>query len=221
MKKSPLILALAGCLLAALNGLAHSVWLEPNAAGELMLRFAEPDGKFEKSPGHLDELTQPIAWKPGASNAPVTLTVEKKSDHFRLAEAKATDTVQAETDFQVMTAPGRPGRLPHFYARWHPAGAGAATPALTLDLVPTGKSGEVRVFFRGKPLGGIKATLRTPDEKEQEVTADGEGYLRYASTQSGQHMLSIARHRETVGGFAGGRAYDLTSHNASLTWRQP
>lgn len=47
------------------------------------------------------------------------------------------------------------------------------------------------------------------------------GLLRFTSTQSGQHMLSVARHRETVGGFAGGRTHDLTSHNASLTWRQP
>lgn len=221
MKNLSLLLALICSVLAAVNGFAHSVWLEPNAAGDLMLRFAEPDGKFEKSPGHLDELSQPVAWKPGASNAPVALIVEKKSDHFQITDAKAADSVQAETDFQVMTTPGRPGRLPHFYARWHPPGAGAATPSLTLDLVPTGKPGEVRVFFRGQPLGGIKATLRTPDEKEQELSADNEGYLRFAATQPGQHMLSIARHRETVGGFAGGRVYDLTSHNASLTWRQP
>ena len=120
-----------------------------------------------------------------------------------------------------MAAPGKPGRLPHFYARWQPVGAGAATPSLTLDLVPADKAGEVRVLFRGKPLPGVKAVLRTPDEKEQELTADGEGVLRFSSARSGLHLLSIARHRETLGGFTGGRAYDLTSHNASLAWRQP
>lgn len=200
---------------------AHSVWIEPASDGKLILRFAEPDGKYEKSPGHLDELTAPVAWKPGASNAPTALVVEKKADHFTLGGESATTSLQVETDFQILAAPGKPGRLPHFYARWQPAAPEAATPALTLDLVPTGKAGEVRVYFRGKPLPGVKATFRTPDEKEQELTADGEGLIHYASTQSGLHLLSIARHRETLGGFAGGRAYDLTSHNASLAWQQP
>lgn len=200
---------------------AHSVWIEPDAAGRLVVRFAEPDGKLEKSPGHLDELTLPRAWQTGASNAPMALAVEKQRDHFALGPVTPNAAVQIETEFQVIAAPGRPGRRPHFYARWHPAGAGAATPALTLDLVPTGQPGEVRVFFRGKPLGGVRATLRTPDEKEQELAADAEGFLRFTSTQPGQHLLSIARHRENVGGFAGGRAYDLTSHNVALSWRQP
>ena len=77
------------------------------------------------------------------------------------------------------------------------------------------------MYFRGKPLGGIKATLRTPDEKEQELTADAEGFLRFKSNQSGQHLLSIAHHREPLAGFHGGRAYEQTSHNCSLTWQQP
>ena len=87
--------------------------------------------------------------------------------------------------------------------------------------MPTGKPGEARVYFRGQPLGGIKATFRTPDDKEQELTADADGYLRYNSNQSGQHHLSIAHHRENIAGFHLGRAYTQTSHNAALTWRQP
>lgn len=214
-------LALFAVLLLCHSLAAHSVWIEPDAGGRLVVRFAEPDGKLEKSPGHLDELTLPRAWQAGASNAPMALTVEKQRDHFALGHVTASAAVQIETEFQVIAAPGRPGRRPHFYARWHPAGAGAAAPALTLDLVPTGQAGEVRVVFRGKPLGGVRATLRPPDGKEQELTADGEGFLRFASPQAGQHLLSVAHHRETLGGFAGGRAYDLTSHNAALTWRQP
>lgn len=70
-------------------------------------------------------------------------------------------------------------------------------------------------------MAGVKATLRTPDEKEQELTADNEGLLRFESNQSGFHLLTIARHRENLPGFAGGLAYDLTSHNAALTWTSP
>lgn len=200
---------------------AHSVWIEPLADGRLAVRFAEPDGKLEKSPGHLDSLDAPAAFFVGASNAPVRCEVTKQADHFLVAGAAATNVAGVDTGFSVMAAPDRPGRKPFFYARWHPPAAGAGRPALTLDLVPTGTPGEARVYFRGKPLPDVKATLRTPDEQEQEITADGGGLLKFPVTQSGQYHVSIARHREAVPGFSDGRAYELTSHNAALTWRQP
>lgn len=191
-------------------GRAHSVWIEPLADGRLAVRFAEPDGKLEKSPGHLDSL-----------DAPVRCEVTKQADHFLVAGAAATNVAGVDTGFSVMAAPDRPGHKPFFYARWHPPTAGAGRPALTLDLVPTGTPGEARVYFRGQPLPDVKATLRTPDEKEQEITADGGGLLKFPVTQSGQYHVSIARHREAVPGFSDGQPYELTSHNAALTWRQP
>ncbi|MCI0747164.1 MAG: hypothetical protein L0Y58_17310 [Verrucomicrobia subdivision 3 bacterium] len=212
-----------GCLLVMICALvsfaasavfAHSVWIE-SVEGKLVIRFAEPGSKFEKSPGHLDSLSAPIAFVL-VTNAPMVIEAPKKSDHFHLVSASPTNTACAETIFTV-----RGERKPHFYARWQPAGAGAATPLLTLDLVPTGKEGKVRAYFRSQPLGGIKATLRTPDEGEQEITADAEGFLRFKSNQSGQHLLTIAHHREPLAGFYGGRPYKQTSHNCSLVWRQP
>lgn len=193
---------------------AHTVWIEPSN-GQLVVRFAERDGKLETSPGYLDSLSGPMAFIL-VTNAPFAVEAPKKSDHFLLVGASATNTAGVETTFTV-----RAGRKPHFYARWQPAGGAAATPLLTLDLVPTGKPGEVRVYFRGQPLGGVKATLRTPDDKDKELTADAEGFVRFTATQSGQHMISIAHHRETRAGFHGGRAYTQASHNAALTWSQP
>lgn len=194
---------------------AHSVWIEPLADGQLVARFAEPDGRLEESPGHLDSLSAPSAFVL-ITNAPVVIEAPKRTNHFALVGASATNAAGLETIFTV-----RAGRKPHFYARWQPAGAGGATPLLTLDIVPTGKPGEARVYFRGQPLGGIKATLRTPDDKEQELVADAEGFVRFTSTQPGQHLLTIAHHREPIAGFHLGRAYTQTSHNAALTWRQP
>jgi hypothetical protein len=191
----------------------HSVWIEPSD-GQLVIRFAEPDSKFETSPGYLDSLSPPIAFIL-VTNAPMAVEAPKKSDHFLLVNASPTNTACIETSFTV-----RAGRKPNFYARWQPAGTGAGAPLLTLDLVPTGKAGEVRAWFRGQPLGGIAATLRAPDEKEIELTADAEGFLHFTAGQSGQYMLSIAHYRETLAGFYGGRLYKETSHNCSLTWQQ-
>jgi len=208
-------LAAAVLALVSFQAPAHTVWIEPLGSGQLVARFAEPDGRLEKSPGYLDSLTAPVAFML-ITNTPVGVESPKQTNHFRLEGASLTNVAGVETLFTV-----RAGRKPHFYARWQPAGAGAGTPALTLDIGPTGKVGEARVYFRGQPLGGIKATLRTPDDKEQELVADAEGFLRFSSSQSGQHLLSIAHHRENIAGFHVGRAYTQTSHNSALTWRQP
>lgn len=212
--------AFAAVLLALPSVVAHSVWIEPDASGNLVVRFAEPDGKLEKSPGHLDSLTLPVAVKTGPTNNPVALDTAKQKDHFSMAGASITDSVQVETAFIIMSRAGAPGRKPNFYARWQPEGSWVATPALTLDLLPTGKPGEVRLMFRGQPVPAKKATLRTPDEKEQELTTDDQGYLHFTPVQSGQYLLTVAHHRENLVGFHGGKAYEQNSHNASLTWRQ-
>ncbi len=211
-------------LAVVLPAAAHSVWIEPSPEGVLVIRFAEPDGKFEKSPGHLDSLTPPLAWKIGDTNTPVRLDVQKERDRFVITGSVQTDAVQTETAFAVMgargPASGGAGRKPNFYARWQPDLQTEAVPALTLDLVPTGKPGEVRLLFRGQPVAGKAATFRTPDEKEVELTTDTDGLLRFSSSQPGLHLLTVAHHRETQPGFHGGKAYELNSHNASLTWVQ-
>jgi hypothetical protein len=213
MSRFLLLVSCALALGAALRLAAHSVWIEP-VEGQLVLRFAEPDGRLEKSPGYLDSLSLPVAFIL-VTNTPVLVDAPRKSDHFLLVGASSTNTACAETSFTV-----RGERKPNFYARWQPAGSVMAMPLMTLDLVPTGKAGEVRIYLRGQPLGGVKATLRTPDEKEQELVADAEGFLRFASSQNGQYLLIIAHQREPLAGYHGGRAYKETSHNASLTWRQ-
>lgn len=154
-------------------------------------------------------------------NTPVAVEAVKSTNHFLLVTPSPRNTACAETSFIVMSASGKPDRKPIFYARWAPSLAIAALPALNLDVVPTGKAGEVRIYFRGQPLGEVKATLRTPDEVEKELTADTEGFVHFESKQSGQHHLSIARHREPMTGFHLGKPYDMTSHNVTLTWRQP
>lgn len=193
----------------------HTVWIEP-LDNNLVIRFAEPGNKFEKSPGHLDSLTAPISFLAGPTNGPTVIESAKRSDHFLLAGASATNVVCTETVFTV-----RGGRKPYFYARWQPAGTAPGSPLLTLDLVPTGQPGEVRAWFRGKPLGGIKATLYTPDGKDHEVTADNDGFLRFKTDQPGQYLLAVAHHREELAGFHLGHPYRQASHNAALSWRQP
>jgi hypothetical protein len=207
-------LCAAAVLFCSLETQAHTIWIEP-LGGKLIIRFAEPAGNYERSPGHLDSLSAPSAFT-FVTNAPVMVESPKSTNHFLMVSASPANAAGAESIFTVRAA-----RKPHFYARWQPAGAGAGTPLLTFDLVPTGKPGEARVHFRGQPLGGLKATLRTPDDMEKEIPVDAEGYVRFESKQSGLHLLTIAHYRESIAGFHLGRTYQQTSHNTALTWVQP
>lgn len=219
-----LLLATGAAALAAalsLPAFAHSVWIEPADDGTLIARFAEPDGNLEKSPGHLDSLSPPVAFAvSGEGGAAEEILVEKKSDRFALLKSKRVNPAGLETSFVVMGPADAPGRRPIFYARWQPAGAPPPAPGMTLDLLPTGKKGEVRAVFRGEPLPGVQAIFRTPDAREVEVTADSQGRFHLPSEQKGLHSVRIARYREDLAGFHLGRPFEKTSHNACLTWVQ-
>lgn len=193
---------------------AHSVWIEANTNNQLVVCFAQPGEALETSPGQLDNLSTPLAFTL-VTNKPVTVEAAKQAEDFLLVGTSPTNIACAETSFTV-----RGGRQPNFYARWQPAGGRAATPVLTLDLVPTGKTGEVRAYFRGKPLGGIKVVLRSPDQTETELAADAEGFVHFNASQRGEYLLTIAHHREPLAGFHRGVAYTETSHNCSLFWLQ-
>lgn len=202
-------------------GIAHSVYFEALADGQLVIRFGEFGDDYEESPGFLDSLDAIYAWKIGAEEITEALDPKKEKQGFAI-EAKESDTTSAHSGFIIMTRGSSPARKPYFYARWAPDFNQKAKPTLTLDLVPTGKPGEVQAFFRQKPLAGAKATLYTPEANDQELTADNNGIFTFKTNpeEKGLYMLKIGRHREDLAGFDRGTAFQLSSHNCSLTWEQ-
>jgi hypothetical protein len=196
---------------------AHSVWIEPGEDKQPVIRFAEPSGNLERSPGHLDSLIVPMAFQtaPASTNPPAVLNVSKQKDHYAIAGVSGTNIIGVETSFTV-----RAGRKPSFYARWQPIGAGEGKPLLTLDLVPTSTPGEARLYLRGQPRGGVKAMLMTPSGDEKEFTANAEGYIRVPTAEPGLYLLTVAHQREPIAGVHLGVAYKETSHNCALSWEQ-
>ena len=91
-----------------------------------------------------------------------------------------------------------------------------------MDIVPNGKAGEVKVFFRGKTLSGIKLKLYSPDYDEVELVSDKNGLVVFKDTlkSKGIYMLKIARYGEKVSGYDQGKLYEIMSHNCSLSWNQ-
>lgn len=206
--------------LAPAASFAHSVWIEELPEGQLCVRFAEWGEDFETSPGHLDSFALVSGWTLDAEGKSELFDVEKKKDQFFLAKAVASKPAFAQAQFAIRKLhDDKPARAPIFYCRWQPDGAGEAKPAMTMDIVPTGKPGEARVYFRGKPLGGVEIGLHAPAGDEQKLTADAEGYVRVADlSKPGPYLLTIARYSEELPGFFNGIPFGITSHSASLYW---
>jgi hypothetical protein len=196
------------------------VWVEPGPDGALVVRFGELDGEVEKSPGYLDSLATPVgAVLPVTADAKPLESV-KKADHYTLGGVKPDQALVAESTFPVMGAEGKPARRPIFYSRWLPAGGDkvAGQPSLTLDIVPTGNPGEIRVYFRGKPLPGAKAQLNAPNGSRTPLKTDDDGLVKFTCDEPGRWVLTVPGHSEELPGFAAGKPYAIASHNASLTW---
>jgi len=232
MKITKLFLFAALCALFVCNVQAHYLWIEDTHGHGLTVRFAEWPDEYESSPGHLDQVDPPIAWKSGTNGEPIHLVLKKKSDQIQIIHATSEDSVQLEAGFAVMTpermqaegAPistNTPARKPIFYARWIPAGSSKLKPSLNLDIVPAGNTGEYQVCFRGEPVAYAKVTASHPDGHEEKLTTDEKGIVHFAAEKPGLFMLSCKHQRENVKGFSGGLPYEVVSHNCSLTWRQP
>lgn len=198
---------------------AHSVWIE-TVEGKLVVRFGEVGVEYEKSPGHLDELSLPTAKDAKGGN----LETEKATDHFLLKDAKPEGPVVIFTMFPVMERPAtatKPAsaRWPQFYARWQVAGA-AVEPVSTLDIVPAKEVGKATVYFKGKPLPAIEVVQILPDGKEKYLTSDASGVVTFTAEGRGLHVLRVAGYSETSSGTHEGKGYTVISHNSSVAWNQ-
>jgi hypothetical protein len=214
------ILTLA--LFSFLPGLAqaHSVWIEELPNGQLCVRFAQWGDEYEKSPGHLDSFATVSGWAFDGEGKPTLFDVEKKKDQFFLAQADAAKPAFAQAPFAIRKLhDDKPARAPIFYCRWQPEGTSAGTPSMTMDVVPTGKPGEARVFFRGKPLADVEVLFFNPAFDEQKLKTDAEGIVRAPDiSKPGPYLLAVARYSEELPGFFNGVPFAITSHSASLSW---
>ena len=206
--------------LVQLNSYGHSVYFDENKNSEIKLRFGEFQDEYEESPGYLDSLDAIKAWKINDKNEPEKLDIEKQKNGFSLT-AQNSDNIAAQTGFPVMARTDQP-RKPYFYARWCANFKSKGIPTLTLDIVPNGQEGEVKVFFRGKPLTGIKLNLYTPEYDKIELISDKNGIVLFKDNikSKGIYMLKIARYSESISGFDQGKLYKIISHNCSLNWNE-
>ncbi len=199
---------------------AHFLWLEAEADGA-RLYFGEFDENLrEASPGLLDRLTPLPEARVVASSGAQPLKVEKSATSFVIAgKPGPTDSIVAE---QVRITERKQGEkvtrtLGRLAAR-HVPDFSERAPALTLDVVPAGKPGAIKVFYKDKPLPKAKLELINESGWKRELRTDEQGMLSVALPWKGNYVIEV-EHLDPTAGTQGSEAYDGMRFVSTLSFR--
>jgi uncharacterized GH25 family protein len=220
------ISAAALLLLAPVSARAHHIWLEPDGKN-VRLCFGEfADNVRESSPGYLDKFPGPSGTHL-SSKGEAKLTLTKTASAFTIPArvGKGESVVVEEANYPVMERKQGEKTTRTF---WTPAARfvtdfTAQEPKLALDIVPTGKPGEVQVVFRGKPLPKATVDIVAPSGWGLQKTSDDQGKVSFPIPWKGAYVVKT-RQVENVPGkrpAAAGQpesAYDGASLTTSLTF---
>jgi hypothetical protein len=217
-------------LFAALPASAHYIWIEQDRTHQSRLFFGEyQDKEREKSPGRLDEIKNPQAWRVDASGKREPLEVIRRSDHFDLGVARhdASIFIAEERGYEVKdwSKHGHGIVKPMFYARYSPLGTKTMEkPELALDILPEpaneSASRTFTVYFHNSPLPKAKIKVHGPNLSTQEQNTDENGEVTIPMAMTGQYVLEVI-HRESQPGEFDGKDYEALRHRATLTFILP
>lgn len=199
---------------------AHFLWLEPEADGARLYFGEFEENLREASPGLLDRLTPLPEAKVVGTSGTQLLKVEKSPTAFVIdGKRGAADSIVAE---QVRVNERKQGEkvtrtLGRLGARWVPDFAERAA-TLPLDIVPAGKPGAIKVFYKDKPLAKAKVELISESGWKRELRTDGEGALTIALPWKGAYVITV-EHLDPTAGTEGGEAYTSQRLVSTLSFR--
>jgi len=202
---------------------AHHVWLEQDGK-TVKLQFGEfGDNQRETSPGLLDMFVAPKATLVGAKGEQA-LSLNKTSKGFVLSGVPAAgESIVAEDNAYPTWETKEDGKtLTHV---WAPAarlvnGFAARQPKLAFDIVPTGKAGEFKVFYKGQPLPKVKVHAVIPNGWSKEAESDDAGAVKFDLPWKGAYVLE-AEHVDKTPGERAGKQYASATYVTSLSFVQP
>lgn len=225
MTRHPLFTGMALALAAFLQSVpaqAHYLWLEQDKAGG-HLYFGEYEEMLrERSPGRLDEMPAPEIRTVGRDGQPLAVGATRETGGFAFSPPSRDATIVATEGAYAVKDWTRAGIgivKPMFYARLigaTPQPATQAASAMPLDILPTGKTGEYRVMFRGAPLARTDVRIIAPNAWTREATTGEDGLVRFTFPWRGQYILHVVHLERTPGTF-GGVPYEAVRHRATAT----
>ena len=216
-------LLLSLLVLSAPLAQAHHIWLEQEGK-TVKLQFGEfALNQRETTPGLLDKFVTPTATLIGASGERA-LKLEKTAKGFVLTGAPAAgDSIVAEDAAYPTWETTKDGKVSQHV--WAPAARlvttfAAQQPKLTFDIVPTGKAGQFKVFYKNQPLPKIVVHAIVPSGWTKEATSDAQGLIQFDLPWRSMYVLE-AEHTDKAGGERSGKAYATATYVTSLTVNQP
>lgn len=219
MKRTLIVSALFSTMLFAVSAQAHQIWLQQGAK-TANLYFGEfGENLREASPGLLDRFVQPTAVLLGAKGEQ-PLTVEKTANTFVLsAKAGKNESIIAEeAHYPVLEK--KNGEVVT-RTIWTPAARlvtsdAEQAPKLTLDIVPTGKPGEFKLYYKGQPLPKTKVGVVVQSGWSKEAHSDAQGLVTFDLPWEGTYVVE-AHHVDKTAGERDGKPYDVASYVTTLT----
>ena len=204
---------------------AHQIWIEQADGQNAVIRFGEfGENLREASPGLLDKFGKPTATLVAAKG-------EQKADASKTAngftlpfKAAAGDSVVAEDASYPLYSFKRDGK--DVTSWFYPAarlitGFAEQKPKLVLDLVPTGKDGEFKLFFKDQPKAKTKVTLVTQSGWSKEANTDEQGVVKFDMPWAGTYVAEVSFTDRTAGerpGANGAEKYDAVSYGTAVTY---
>lgn len=217
--------ALAACAAAQ----AHQIWIEqPEGQKTAVVRFGEfGENLRETSPGLLDKFGKPAATLLSAKGEQAA-DARKSAAGFDLpfAAAAGESIVAEDASYPLYKWKQGDKETTNWY---RPAarlitGFAAQQPRLALDLVPTGKPGEFRLFLKGQPRGKTKVNLVTQSGWAKEATTDDQGLVSFDMPWKGTYVAEASVNERSAGerqGASGVEKYDGVSYVTTLTYVKP
>lgn len=216
------VLALLGFGTAAQ---AHQIWLEQPSGQNAVIRFGEfGDNLREASPGLLDKFVKPTATLVSAKG-------EKAADGSKTAggytlpfkAGKGETIVAEEATYPLNTRKQGEKDVSNWY---HPAarlitGFAPQEPKLAFDIVPAGKPGEFKLFFKGKAMPKAKVALVTQSGWMKEGFTDADGVVKFEMPWKGTYVAEASYTDRTPGerpAASGAEKYDSVSYVTTLTY---
>ena len=195
---------------------AHFLWLEPDEGGAKLYYGEFGENLREASPGLLDRLTPLPEAKAGA----IAFKVEKTPGAFSVTgKPAAGDSIVAE---QVRINERKQGEkvtrtLGRLAARTIPDWT-ERVPVLTLDVLPAGKPGSVRVVYDGKPVAKAKLEVIAESGWTHEYRTDAQGLVQIETPWRGAYVIEV-EHLDATAGTQGSEAYDSKRLVTTLSFR--
>lgn len=212
------LMALAATLLAV-PAYAHQIWLEQDG-DKAVLYFGEFNENLrEASPGMLDRIV-PKARAVSATGDRAIDTAKGANAFVLAAGAAAGESLLAE-DAHFAVTERKTGDKTIRNARTmgarHALDFEVREPKLALDIVPAGKPGAFKVFFKGKPLAKAKVEVIAASGWAREVRTDAQGAIEVTLPWAGRYVVEV-EHTDPTPGERAGAPYDVASYVSTLSF---